>query len=89
MPQFSDQMTDAKFIDEIWEIGVRPKLDDMLGIVKREELLFCLKEVMEGEKSDEIRKNATKWRDLAKKTVSEGGSSDKAINEFVESLNLV
>ncbi|XP_015075238.1 UDP-glycosyltransferase 74B1-like, partial [Solanum pennellii] len=89
MPQFSDQMTDAKFIDEIWEIGVRPKLDEMLGIVKREELLFCLKEVMEGEKSYEIRKNATKWRDLAKKTASEGGSSDKAINEFVESLNLV
>lgn len=89
MPQFSDQMTDAKFIDEIWEIGVRPKLGEMLGIVKREELLFCLKEVMEGEKSYEIRKNATKWRDLAKKTVSEGGSSDKAINEFVESLNLV
>ncbi|TMW97681.1 hypothetical protein EJD97_005158 [Solanum chilense] len=89
MPQFSDQMTDAKFIDEIWEIGVRPKLDEMLGIVKREELLFCLKEVMEGEKSYEIRKNATKWRDLAKKTVSEGGSSDKAVNEFVESLNLV
>ncbi|KAH0668926.1 hypothetical protein KY289_023419 [Solanum tuberosum] len=89
MPQFSDQMTDAKFIDEIWEIGVRPKLDEMLGIVKREELLFCLNEVMKGEKSVEIRKNATTLRDLAKKTVSEGGSSDKAINEFVESLNLV
>ncbi|XP_006355936.1 UDP-glycosyltransferase 74B1-like [Solanum tuberosum] len=88
MPQWSDQMTDAKFIDEIWEIGVRPKLDELLGIVKREELLFCLKEVMKGEKSYEIRRNATKLRNLAKKTVSEGGSSDKTINEFVNSLNL-
>ncbi|KAG5604381.1 hypothetical protein H5410_025873 [Solanum commersonii] len=88
MPQWSDQMTDAKFIDEIWEIGVRPKLDELLGIVKREELLFCLKEVMKGEKSYEIRRNATKLRNLAKKTVSEGGSSDKTINEFVYSLNL-
>ncbi|KAK4715750.1 hypothetical protein R3W88_014088 [Solanum pinnatisectum] len=88
MPQWSDQMTDAKFIDEIWEIGVRPKLDEMLGIVKREELLFCLKDVMKGEKNYEIRRNATKLRNLAKKTVSEGGSSDKTINEFVYSLNL-
>ncbi|XP_055810231.1 UDP-glycosyltransferase 74B1-like [Solanum dulcamara] len=88
MPQWSDQMTDAKFIDEIWKIGVRPKLDELLGIVRKEELLFCLKEVMKGEKSYEIRRNATKWRDLAKKTVSEGGSSDKTINEFVYRLNL-
>nr|UHH90549.1 UDP-glycosyltransferase [Nicotiana benthamiana] len=50
MPQWSDQMTDAKFIDENWEIGVRPKLDKF-GIVRREELLFCLEEVMGGERS--------------------------------------
>ncbi|KAM3358787.1 hypothetical protein P3S68_021720 [Capsicum galapagoense] len=35
VPQWSDQMTDAKFIDEIWKIGVRPNLDELLGIVGR------------------------------------------------------
>ncbi|KAF3682629.1 hypothetical protein T459_08939 [Capsicum annuum] len=44
MPQWSDQMRDAKFIDEIWKIGMRPKLDELFGIVGREELLFCLNE---------------------------------------------
>ncbi|CAN4094784.1 unnamed protein product [Withania somnifera] len=77
MPQWPDQMTNAKFIDEIWKIGVRPKLDELLGFVKRLIIFF------------EIRKNATKWKDLAKKAVSEGGSSDKSINEFIDSLNLV
>nr|GME18905.1 UDP-glycosyltransferase 74B1-like [Ipomoea batatas] len=85
MPQWSDQFTDAKFIEEIWKVGVRPKLDKY-GIVNREELVFCLKEVMEGEMSEEIKRNARKWRELAKGAVSEGGSSDKAINEFVDHL---
>ncbi|KAM3303996.1 hypothetical protein P3S67_015028 [Capsicum chacoense] len=35
VPQWSDQMTDAKFIGEIWKIGVRPNLDELLGIVGR------------------------------------------------------
>nr|GMD95830.1 UDP-glycosyltransferase 74B1-like [Ipomoea batatas] len=85
MPQWSDQFTDAKFIEEIWKVGVRPKLDKY-GIVNREELVFCLKEVMEGEMSEEIKRNARKWRELAKGAVSEGGSSDKTINEFVDHL---
>lgn len=85
MPQWSDQMTDAKFIEEIWNVGVRTK-EDGFGIVTKEELLFCLKEVMVGEKSQEIRRNATKWKDLAREAVGEGGSSDKNTNEFVKHL---
>ncbi|XP_059655990.1 UDP-glycosyltransferase 74B1-like [Cornus florida] len=85
VPRWADQMTDAKFIEEIWDVGVRAKEDEK-GIVRREELVWCLKEVMEGERSDEIRRNASKWRELAKEAVSEGGSSDKCISEFVEHL---
>lgn len=85
MPQWSDQTTNAKFIEEIWNVGVRGKVDEF-GIVTKEELLFCLNEVMKGEKSKEIRRNATKWKALARETVGEGGSSDKSINEFVKHL---
>ncbi|KAI7991422.1 UDP-glycosyltransferase 74B1 [Camellia lanceoleosa] len=42
--------------------------------------------VMEGERNVEIRKNASKWKRLAKEAISEGGSSDKCIDEFVEQL---
>uniref|UniRef100_A0A5B6ZAG7 Uncharacterized protein n=1 Tax=Davidia involucrata TaxID=16924 RepID=A0A5B6ZAG7_DAVIN len=85
VPQWADQLTDAKFIEEIWGVGVRAKEDEK-GIVRREELMFCLKEVMEGERSEEVRRNAGKWKELAKEAVSEGGSSDKRINKFVEHL---
>lgn len=85
MPQWSDQMTDAKFIEEIWGVGLRAK-EDEFGIVTREELLFCLKQVMEGETSHQIRSNANKWRELAREAVGEHGSSDKFINEFVDHL---
>ncbi|KAA8529523.1 hypothetical protein F0562_033678 [Nyssa sinensis] len=85
VPQWSDQLTNAKFIEEIWGVGFRAKEDEK-GIVSREELVLCLKEAMEEERSKEIRKNASKWKELAKKAVSEGGSSDKCIDEFVEHL---
>lgn len=84
MPQWSDQITNAKFVEEIWGVGVWGKEDD--GVVKKEEVMRCLKEVMEGERSDEIKKNAVKWRELAIKAVSQGGSSDKFINEFLQLL---
>ncbi|XVE85004.1 hypothetical protein DITRI_Ditri17bG0057600 [Diplodiscus trichospermus] len=85
VPKWTDQLTDAKFVEEIWEIGVRAK-EDEVGVVRKEELIKCLKEVMEGERSKEIKRNAKKWRESAKKAISEGGSSDKCIDEFVQDL---
>jgi pathogen-inducible salicylic acid glucosyltransferase len=41
---------------------------------------------MEGERGEEIKKNALKWRKLAKEAVDEGGSSYKNIEEFVAKL---
>ncbi|KAK1423036.1 hypothetical protein QVD17_18329 [Tagetes erecta] len=87
IPKWADQWTDAKFIADVWCVGVRAKVDRGTGIVKREEVVLCLNEVMnEGEKGLEIKKNARKWKELAKEAISEGGSSDKAIEEFVLSL---
>ncbi|KNA08531.1 hypothetical protein SOVF_161410 [Spinacia oleracea] len=85
VPQWSDQLPDAKFIEEVWGVGVWAKEDDK-GVVRRENLRRCLKEVMEGKRSEEIRENASKWRELSKKAVSHGGSSDNHINDFVQHL---
>ncbi|KAL2939234.1 UDP-glycosyltransferase 74F2 [Bienertia sinuspersici] len=85
VPQWSDQLPDAKFIEEIWGVGVWAKEDDD-GVVRRENLGECLKEVMEGKRSKEIRESALKLRELSKKTVSYGGSSDKHVEDFVEHL---
>ena len=80
-----NQLTDAKFVEEIWGVGLRAKKDDK-EVVRKEELVMGLKEAMEGKRNQQIKKNASKWRELAKKAVSEGGSSDKRINEFVQHL---
>ncbi|KNA08530.1 hypothetical protein SOVF_161400 [Spinacia oleracea] len=85
VPQWSDQLPDAKFIEEVWEVGVWAKEDDR-GVVRRENLRECLKEIMEGKRSEEIRENASKWRELSKKAVSHGGSSDINIEDFVQHL---
>ncbi|XP_043714722.1 UDP-glycosyltransferase 74B1-like [Telopea speciosissima] len=82
VPKFSDQYTNVKFIEEVWGVGVRAKEEED-GTVGREQLWFCLREVMNGKRSQEMRRNAVKCRELAKKAISEGGSSDNNINEFV------
>ncbi|XP_057957038.1 UDP-glycosyltransferase 74F2-like [Malania oleifera] len=86
MPQWTDQPTNAKFIADVWKVGVRAKVDKESGIVGREEVERCIREVMEGESGEEMKRNAEKWKDLTKEAVSEGGSSDKHINEFVSKI---
>ncbi|XP_057762656.1 UDP-glycosyltransferase 74B1-like [Arachis stenosperma] len=85
LPQWADQLPDAKYLEQVWEVGVRPKEDES-GVVRKEEFVRSLKMVMEGKRSEEIRSNASKWMKLAREAVGEGGSSDKNINEFVEHL---
>nr|CAN67246.1 hypothetical protein VITISV_008681 [Vitis vinifera] len=85
MPQFSDQTTNAKFIEDVWRVGVRVKADEK-GIVKRQEIEMCIKEIMEGERGNEMKRNAERWKELAKEAVNEGGSSDKNIEEFVAEI---
>ena len=63
-------------------MGVRAKVCEN-DIVEREEIEFCIKEVMEGERGKYFIENAKKWRDLAIKAGSEAGSLDKYIDEFV------
>ncbi|KAM3750085.1 hypothetical protein ACB098_04G011200 [Castanea mollissima] len=85
MPQWTNQTTNAKYFWDVWKVGMRAKVSKN-GIVEREEIEFCIKEVMEGERGKDFQKNAKKWMDLAVKAISEGGSFDKNIDEFVAKL---
>ncbi|KAM7486491.1 hypothetical protein LguiA_002500 [Lonicera macranthoides] len=85
MPQWTDQTTNAKYIVDVWEAGVRVKVGEN-GIASREEIEICIREVMEGERGIEIKRNALRWKELAIQAVDEGGSSDKNIDEFISEL---
>ena len=85
VPQLSDQLMNAKFVEDVWGVGVQAK-GNKKGIVMREEIERCVREVMGGEKSGDIRRNALRWRDAAVKAISLRVSSDKTIHSLVEFL---
>jgi len=83
-PQWTDQTTNAKLIEDLWKTGVRMERDEEEGIVKAEEIRKCLEVVMgKGEKGEELRRNAKKWKDLAREAVKEGGSSDRNLRSYL------
>ncbi|XP_019160273.1 PREDICTED: UDP-glycosyltransferase 74F2-like [Ipomoea nil] len=82
MPQWTDQTMNAKLIVDVWKVGKRVRVGED-GVVSRGEIEGCVREVLEGK---EMKENAMKWSHLAKEAVSEGGTSDKVIDEFVSTL---
>ncbi|KAK9941771.1 hypothetical protein M0R45_007465 [Rubus argutus] len=79
------------FIEETTEKGLVVSWCSQLeadekGIVRQGEVEHCVSEIMEGARGKEIQRNAMKWKELAKKAVDEGGSSDRNIDEFIAKL---
>ena len=66
-------------------MGKRVRMEED-GLCRREEIEICINQVMEGEDCKEIRENLNKWRELAKATMEEGGTSNTNINHFVQQL---
>ncbi|TKY60143.1 UDP-glycosyltransferase 74F1 [Spatholobus suberectus] len=85
IPQWTDQPVNAKFVEDVWKVGIRVKVNEN-GIVTREEIENCIRVVMEKDLGREMRTNAEKWKRLAIEAVSQGGTSDNNINEFINYL---
>ncbi|KAK2384179.1 phloretin 4'-O-glucosyltransferase [Trifolium repens] len=87
-PQWTDQKTNAKLVEDVWKIGVR--VDDKVnedGVVGREEIRKCLEVVMgSGEKGEEMKKNAKKWKELAREAGKEGGPAEKNLRSFLDDI---
>ncbi|CAI9777001.1 unnamed protein product [Fraxinus pennsylvanica] len=74
-PQWTDQFTNAKLIQDFWKTGLKLAAHVDGGIVTADEIARCLEIVMRGgERGDEMRKQAQQWKILAKEAVKEGGS---------------
>nr|AFJ52963.1 UDP-glycosyltransferase 1 [Linum usitatissimum] len=97
-PQFSDQTTNAKLVEDMWKIGVRvvvgrekPVASDeseeevtISTVVEGDEIRRCLDLVMgEGQVREQVRRNANKWKQLAMDALREGGSSESNLQAFV------
>ncbi|XP_011020320.1 PREDICTED: crocetin glucosyltransferase, chloroplastic-like [Populus euphratica] len=86
-PQWTDQLTNAKMVEDVWKTGVRVTSSNKEGVVEGEEIERCLELVMGGgERGSEIRKNAKKWKELARQSSKEGGSSYNNLKAFVDEI---
>lgn len=86
LPQWSDQATNAKLVQDFWRTGVRAKGGDG-GVVDGDEIRRCVEIVMDGgERGEEMRREGKKWRDLAKEAMKDDGSSNLNLKIFVDEL---
>ncbi|KAJ0463655.1 putative crocetin glucosyltransferase [Helianthus annuus] len=81
--QWSDQAINAKMIEDVWKTGVKVKRREGDGMVERKEIKRCVEMVMEDE---EMRRNAEKWRELARQALGNGGSSAVNLQAFVDDV---
>uniref|UniRef100_A0A453AEF6 Uncharacterized protein n=1 Tax=Aegilops tauschii subsp. strangulata TaxID=200361 RepID=A0A453AEF6_AEGTS len=81
IPHWADQPTIAKYVESAWGMGVRVRKSES-GSLRSAEVERCIREVMDGERKDDYKRNAMKWMQKAKEAMQEGGSSDKHIVEF-------
>ncbi|KAL0302460.1 UNVERIFIED_CONTAM: UDP-glycosyltransferase 75C1 [Sesamum calycinum] len=86
-PQWSDQTTNAKLIQDYWRTGVSVRKSEDGGLVKADEIERCLEIVMDGgERGEEMRRESRKWRDLAKEAAKEGGTSYVNLKTFADQV---
>lgn len=87
-PQWGDQVTNAKYLVDVFKMGIRLSRG-VLGnkIITREEIENCLREATSDDsKVAEMKKNALKWKKRAEEAVAERGSSAINIQAFVDEL---
>eukprot|EP01018_Ginkgo_biloba_P021245 Gb_33856 [translate_table: standard] len=82
---WTDQTTNSKFVADVWKTGLRMRRRED-GIVGREEIERCVRLAIQSEEFAEIRKNCLKWKEIAQKTMMEGGCSDTNVNGFVQEI---
>ncbi|XP_073269477.1 mogroside I-E synthase-like isoform X1 [Primulina huaijiensis] len=82
MGQWADQKMNAKFIEDVWNVGTRVES----GEFKREEIAKCVTEMVHGDKGKVLKRNACKWKELVGEAVEKGGSSARNVEDFVTQI---
>jgi UDP:flavonoid glycosyltransferase YjiC (YdhE family) len=86
-PQWGDQVTNAKFLMDVFGVGVRLSRGQAENrLILRDEVEKCLLEATVSPKAVELKQHALKWKTAAGEAVAEGGSSDQNIQSFVDEI---
>ncbi|XVF65367.1 hypothetical protein PTKIN_Ptkin09bG0242700 [Pterospermum kingtungense] len=85
-PQWTDQGTNAKLIEDVWKTGVRVTANEE-GVVEHDEIITCLDLVMgDCKRANEVKRNVEKWKESAMEAAKDGGSSDLNLKAFVDDV---
>ncbi|CAN0912406.1 Phloretin 4'-O-glucosyltransferase [Linum grandiflorum] len=88
-----EHTTNAKLVEDVWKIGVRVVVPEKSeeAVVEGDEIRRCLDLVMGegGEVREQVRRNANKWKQLARDALLEGGSSHSNLRAFVDEIILI
>ncbi|CAK9135686.1 unnamed protein product [Ilex paraguariensis] len=82
-PYFVDQQVNSRFVGEVWKLGL-----DMKDTCDRVIVEKMIKELME-ERKDEFMGRANQMSKLARKSVSEGGSSFCNLDRLMEDIRVM
>lgn len=81
-PYFADQFHNQKYICEIWKVGLKLNRDEN-GIMWRNEIKTKIDNLLS---DDGMKANALKLKEIAIKSVTEGGSSFENFERFIKYL---
>lgn len=82
-PYFADQFHNQSYICDKWKVGLGLNADEN-GFISRHEIKKKKIEMLVSD--DGIKANAEKLKEMARKSVSEGGSSYKNFKTFIEAM---
>ncbi|KAF7848741.1 hypothetical protein BT93_L1603 [Corymbia citriodora subsp. variegata] len=80
-PCFGDQPTNCKFICDDWGVGL-----EMDGNVKRDDVERLVRELMEGEVGEKMRRKAMEWKMMAEEAAGEKGSSSMNLDKLLDEV---
>ncbi|CAJ1977399.1 unnamed protein product [Sphenostylis stenocarpa] len=86
-PAWGDQVTNAKFLTDVYGVGIKLGYGQAeKKVVNRDEVKKCLLEATIGPKAEELKQNALRWKTAAEAAVAANGSSAWNIDAFVKDI---
>uniref|UniRef100_A0A2P2J9U0 Glycosyltransferase n=1 Tax=Rhizophora mucronata TaxID=61149 RepID=A0A2P2J9U0_RHIMU len=86
-PQWADQLTITKLVEDVWKMGVRLRTNSE-GLAESAEIKRCLELVMAdgGGQDNEMRRNAKNWKSLTMEAAKDGSSSELNLRAFANEI---
>ncbi|XP_010068905.1 UDP-glycosyltransferase 76F1-like [Eucalyptus grandis] len=80
-PRFSDQGVNARYVSDVWRVGVH-----LNGGLKRENIARAIKRLLLGREGEELRERASVLKEKASACLRPGGSSYRGLDGLVNHI---